>query len=1178
MKRLVFSVLTSVILMSAVIFAGCGGAGGIKISFPGGSVLAIDQGQSITINATTTNDGGDGVTWTCTGAACTTLASATITSVQFSASGATGTATITATSIKNTSDSQSVTITVSAPPTITTTQTQLNGTASVAGQSYNFSFTATGGAGTLTWSATGLGDGLSINSSTGAITGTPTTAQTISFTVKVTDSSAAGDQSYTTATLTITVTPAPVLSITKSHIGNFNLGQQNAAYTVTVSNAVGAGSTAGTVTVTEAVPSGLTLVSMAGTGWTCTGTTCTRSDALAAGSSYPPITVTVNVSATATSPQTNHVSVSGGESATANGSDSTTILVPVLSITKTHTGNFTQGQQNAAYTVTVSNMGSAPTVGTVTVTETAPSGETLVSMAGTGWTCTGTTCTRSDALGTASSYPAITVTVNVSATAPTPQNNQVAVSGGGSVGANTSDSTIIVEPVLSITKTHIGDFTQGEQNATYTVTVSNTTGTAPTSGTVTVTETAPSGETLVSMAGTGWTCTGTTCTRSDALGIGLSYPAITVTVNVSATAPTPQNNQVAVSGGGSVGANTSDSTIIVEPVLSITKTHSGNFAVSQQNATYTVTVTNNGTAPTDGTTVEVTDTIPSGETLVSMAGTGWTCPGGGGADTCDRSDVLGIGLSYAQITVTVNVAANAGTPQVNQVSVSGGGSATANGSDSTTITGGVSCNSGSESLLSGQYAFLLQGFDTNGPIALIGSFTADGAGHITAGEEDLNNSTTASTPPALSITTASSSYSVGLDTNGGYRGCMTIATSAATSTYRFVLNQITSNVAFSGRMIEFDSTGTNAAGVMYQQTASAFSNSQVTGHYAFGGSSTSSLTQQSRFAIAGTFNVSGTTISSGEFDADQVKNGGGPNAENSTFTGTRGTPDGNGRTTFTLTPTGGSAGDFVYYIISASDLLEMSNDAQSSNLALQAGAAMQQTGGGSFSNSSLSGTSVIYFTGLDNSGGTPIADVQVGLLSIPSSGNFTFSTDENDGGTISTPSTNNGSGTYSVASNGRVTLTAGGGNHPPVFYLVSAGKGFVVDTGGEAMTGFFTPQSSPGSYSNASASGVFGFGTFWPAEQNIGYNTGWAGFSGSGTVLGTSDDVSLGNGQDVNQGFSQDYAVTSNGRGIVYSSGQSSTPQQVFYMVSSTKAILMDAYGDSGNPTTDPALAEGDHQ
>ena len=119
--------------------------------------------------------------------------------------------------------------------------------------------------------------------------------------------------------------------------------------------------------------------------------------------------------------------------------------------------------------------------------------------------------------------------------------------------------------VLSITKVHTGNFTQGQQNATYTVTVSNRTNAAPTSGTVTVTETAPSGLTLVSMTGAGWTCAANNCMRSDALNGGGSYPPITVTVNVAANASSPQVNQVSLSGSGSGSASASDSTTIMPP-------------------------------------------------------------------------------------------------------------------------------------------------------------------------------------------------------------------------------------------------------------------------------------------------------------------------------------------------------------------------------------------------------------------------------------------------------------------------------------------------------------------------------------------------------------------------------------------------------------------------------------
>jgi hypothetical protein len=218
MKRLACWVSTCLVLMSVAVLSSCGGSSGVKLVFPGGSALAIDLGQNITINVTATNDGGQGVTWTCTGAACTTLANVTTTSVTFNATGATGTATITATSIKDTSVTKSVTITVNAQLNITTTQGQL--TAATAGQAYSFSFTATGGSGTLTWSASGLSDGLSINTGTGAISGTPTAHGTVTFTVTVKDSSAAGSATFTTATLTITVNnpAAPAITTTQAQL------------------------------------------------------------------------------------------------------------------------------------------------------------------------------------------------------------------------------------------------------------------------------------------------------------------------------------------------------------------------------------------------------------------------------------------------------------------------------------------------------------------------------------------------------------------------------------------------------------------------------------------------------------------------------------------------------------------------------------------------------------------------------------------------------------------------------------------------------------------------------------------------------------------------------------------------------------------------------------------------
>ena len=138
----------------------------------------------------------------------------------------------------------------------------------------------------------------------------------------------------------------------------------------------------------------------------------------------------------------------------------------------------------------------------------------------------------------------------------------------------TVNQSTIPPAALNISKTHIGNFPPGEQNATYAVIVSNASSAGPTNAPVTVTETIPSGLTLVGMSGPGWNCSTNTCNRSDLLNPGANYPAITVTVNVASNAPSPQVNQVTVSGGGSLSASSSDVTLITtaQPKLSVNRT------------------------------------------------------------------------------------------------------------------------------------------------------------------------------------------------------------------------------------------------------------------------------------------------------------------------------------------------------------------------------------------------------------------------------------------------------------------------------------------------------------------------------------------------------------------------------------------------------------------------------
>src|SRR4051795_7371500 len=109
---------------------------------------------------------------------------------------------------------------------------------------------------------------------------------------------------------------APDLTISATHaratflrVAGTNTTVNPGTLTLVVRNA-GADPTAGVVTVADPLPTGLTAllndfnagagpVAASGPGWTCVTTTCTRSDTLAAGASYPPIRVTVRTANTA---------------------------------------------------------------------------------------------------------------------------------------------------------------------------------------------------------------------------------------------------------------------------------------------------------------------------------------------------------------------------------------------------------------------------------------------------------------------------------------------------------------------------------------------------------------------------------------------------------------------------------------------------------------------------------------------------------------------------------------------------------------------------------------------------------------------------------------------------------------------------------------------------------------
>jgi uncharacterized repeat protein (TIGR01451 family) len=120
---------------------------------------------------------------------------------------------------------------------------------------------------------------------------------------------------------------------------------------------------------------------------------------------------------------------------------------------------------------------------------------------------------------------------------------------------------VVTVPDMVITMSQSAKFMRG-RTAAYTIMVSNV-GDEPTSGVVSVTDRLPVELVGTIISGTGWTCTlGTlTCTRSDVLAPGASYPSIRLNVSVQRWAAAWVTNEAWVSGGGEVNMNNNLSSI-----------------------------------------------------------------------------------------------------------------------------------------------------------------------------------------------------------------------------------------------------------------------------------------------------------------------------------------------------------------------------------------------------------------------------------------------------------------------------------------------------------------------------------------------------------------------------------------------------------------------------------------
>ena len=371
-----------------------------------------------------------------------------------------------------------------------------------------------------------------------------------------------------------------------------------------------------------------------------------------------------------------------------------------LAVTKTGPASVAAGN-NAIYSIVIVNNGPNDAQN-VTLTDAMPAGTTFAFLAqidgGDGFACTtpapggnGTiTCTIAVLPAGNSDTFELDLTINSNVPPNTTISNTATVSSSTSdptPGNNSATSTLTVTSAsadLSITKTGSASV-QGGTNATYTITVMNN---GPNNAqSVTLTDALPVGETFVSFSNFGedaFLCTtpsvGGTGTISCTLGTFLAFnmdtfvivvrisPSVaggttitnTATISSSTSDPTPGNNN----------SSTAASAIAASADLSITKAGPATITAGT-NATYTITVTNNG--PSDAQSVSISDALPPGTTFVSesqISGSDNFACTGTATITCTLANFPGGNTDTFAIVFKVSPTVTGGTTLTNTATVS----------------------------------------------------------------------------------------------------------------------------------------------------------------------------------------------------------------------------------------------------------------------------------------------------------------------------------------------------------------------------------------------------------------------------------------------------------------------------------------------------------------------------
>ena len=451
--------------------------------------------------------------------------------------------------------------------------------------------------------------------------------------------------------------------------------------------------------------------------------------------------------------------------------------------------------------------------------------------------------------------------------------------------------------------------------------------------------------------------------------------------------------------------------------------------------------------------------------------------------------------------------------------------------------------------LNGPFAFSYAGNDSDGFLAVAGSFIADGQGDITSGIEDVD-SFLSGVQTALPFT---GTYVVGPDG----RTTATIDNGHGTATWQFVLT--TNQHAF---LIRFDTNKIGSgSGTLDQQNLNDLTTSPtiVEGPYALSASGLDASFKPMAMAGEFTSNGSGGFPTSGSML--DVNDGGTITTQTPAAAGSYAfdaANSGTGRGTLTLPGTAGHQLEFAYYVIDSTHLHIVEIDGN----AFLAGDLY--TG----ATSTLSGT-YVFAAGGTSSTVTGGAYAEGGDFISNGSGGLTGGDlDTNDGGTVTTDTAISG-GTYTVnGATGRIDLKLSGTSEFAL-YQTAANTAVMVELDSAAVSTGLAYSQVTADATTVPAAGNFAFvlggqGMFHEVSGSAQPDT-----EGQLTLAGTA--FSAGN-FDINN-FNATYktdpvnttnsivaAPDSNGRGTLTLEGQNPdiTYKLVYYVIDGNTALFFD--------------------